>query len=111
MTYLPMQKGSTALAEFEVIIEQTAEQDLFHILSYISDILREPSVAKRIYFSIKKQVLSLERMPYRCVVVSEEPYAQLGSRKIPVENYTAFYFVDDENKTVHVFRILYNRRE
>lgn len=99
------------MEEFEVIIEETAERDLISILSYISDTLKEPAIAKRIFLSIKDQVLSLNQMPYRYAVVNEEPYMQMGIRKISVENYTAFYFVDDKNKIVHVFRVLYNRRE
>lgn len=99
------------MEEFKVIINETAKKDLFSILFYISGILKDPAIAKRIYLSIKEQLLSLDRMPYRYAVVNEEPYMQMGIRKIPVENYTAFYFVDDETKTVYVFRILYDRRE
>jgi len=28
-----------------------------------------------------------------------------------VENYSAFYIVNEKDKEIHVFRILYNRRE
>ena len=87
---------SLLVAEVMIITEQTAEQDLIRILSNISDALREPKIAKRIYLSIKEQVLSHDHIPYRYAVVSEEPYTQMGVQKIPVENYTAFYFVDDK---------------
>ena len=50
-------------------------------------------------------------MPFRYAVVNEEPYRSMGVRRIPVENYTVFYIVDENAKTVHIFRILYNRRE
>lgn len=97
--------------EFNVIIESSAEKDLYGILTYISETLLEPAVAKRIYLSIKEQILSLSSMPLRYALIDEEPYRSMGIRKIPVENYFAFYFVDESGKTVHVFRILYNRRE
>ncbi len=97
--------------QYKVVIEQTAESDLLGILTYISETLKEPEIAKRIYFSIKKEVMTLGQMPYRHAVVQEEPYATIGVRRFPVENYTAFYVVDEEGKTVHIFRILYNRRE
>ena len=99
------------MEEYKVIIDSNAEKDLISILSYISNSLKEPQIAKRIFQSIRKQVLSLNKLPYRFEVINEEPYASMGIRKIPVENYTAFYCIDEENKTVHVFRILYNRRE
>ena len=99
------------MTEYKIVIEQTAENDLLGILSYISDTLHEPSIAMKIYGLIKKEILTLNRMPFRFEVVNEEPYRSMGVRRIPVENYTAFYIVDENEKTVHIFRILYNRRE
>ena len=99
------------MTEYKIVIEQTAENDLVGILSYISDTLHEPSIAMKIYGLIKKEILTLNRMPFRFEVVNEEPYRSIGVRRIPVENYTAFYIVDENEKTVHIFRILYNRRE
>lgn len=99
------------MTEYKIVIEETAENDLVGILSYISDTLHEPGIAIKIYRSIKKEVLTLNKMPFRYAVVNEEPYSSMGVRRIPVENYTAFYIVDENEKTVHIFRILYNRRE
>lgn len=99
------------MTEYKIVIEKTAENDLIGILTYISNTLHEPNIAKIIYASIKKEILSLNMMPYRHAVVNEEPYLSMGVRKIPVENYTAFYVVDENEKAVHIFRILYNRRE
>ena len=99
------------MTEYKIVIEQTAENDLVGILSYISDTLHEPSIAMKIYGLIKKEILTLNRMPFRFEVVNEEPYRSIGVRRIPVENYTAFYIVDENEKTVHIFRIIYNRRE
>ncbi len=99
------------MTEYKIVIEETAENDLIGILNYISDTLHEPNIAARIYGSIKKEVLSLNKMPNRYAVVNEEPYRSMGVRRIPVENYTAFYIVDESQKAVHIFRILYNRRE
>lgn len=97
--------------EFEVFIERPAEQDLLALLNYITHILKEPDTAKRIYRSIREQILGLSQMPERCPVVQEEPYATMGIRKLLVENYIAFYFVAQETRRVHVIRILYNRRD
>jgi toxin ParE1/3/4 len=99
------------LTEYKIVIEETAENDLIGILNYISGTLHEPNIAIRIYGSIKKEILSLNKMPNRYAVVNEEPYRSMGVRRIPVENYTAFYIVDEKQNMVHIFRILYNRRE
>ncbi len=99
------------MTEYKIVIEETAENDLISILNYISDTLHEPNIAIRIYGSIKKEILSLNKMPNRYAVVNEEPYRSMGVRRIPVENYTAFYIVDERQNVVHILRILYNRRE
>ena len=96
---------------YDVILETTASLDLFGILDYITDVLKAPESAKRVYWSIKDQVLSLDEMPYRFPLVREEPFASIGVRLIPVENYNIFYTIDELKSEVHVFRILYNRRE
>jgi toxin ParE1/3/4 len=91
-------------------METPAVEDLDEILSYITYILKEPVIAKRIYTSIKAKVKTLELMPNRHAIVDEERYWKLGIRKLPIGNYTAFYSVDESTKTVRVLRILYNRR-
>ena len=97
--------------EYEVILETTAVLDLYGILDYITDILKAPQSAQRVFFSIEKQVMSLNIMPARHNTVREEPYASMGIRIMHVENYNAFYVIDEQKQEVHVLRILYNRRE
>lgn len=102
---------STALEKYKVVFEPRAVNDLNEIVKYISYTLKEPEIAKRIYNSIKKHLLSLESMPYCHKLLDDELFRNMEIRKIPVENYTAFYFVNEKSKSVHIFRILHNRRE
>ncbi|MCL2253747.1 MAG: type II toxin-antitoxin system RelE/ParE family toxin, partial [Lachnospiraceae bacterium] len=67
--------------------------------------------AERVYQSIQSQLLTLENMPARYNVVSDEPYASMGVRLMPVENYNAFFIISESDHEVHVIRILYNRRD
>lgn len=99
------------MTEYKVIIELPAQRDLQSLLRYIRDTLKEPVIAKQIYTSIKEQILMLNQMPLRHSVVQEQPYAAMGVRKLLVENYIAFYIIDEEKYEVHILRILYNRRE
>ena len=91
--------------EYEVIIDTTA------ILDYITEVLKAPESAQRVVMSIEEKVMSLRFMPGRHPLVNDEPYASMGVRLLPVENYTAFYIIDEAKQEVHVFRILYNRRD
>ena len=70
--------------KYEVIIENSAERDLLEILTYISETLLEPAAAKRIYLSIKEQAQSLDHMPFRYNVIQEEPYCQMGVRRLKI---------------------------
>ena len=54
-------RGSSDLTEYKIVIEESAENDLVGILSYISDTLHEPNIAMKIYGSIKKEVLTLNK--------------------------------------------------
>ena len=81
-------------SKYEVILETTATLDLYGILDYITGVLKSPQAAGRVFTSIEKQVMSLETMPSRQSVVRDEPYASLGIRFMPVENYTAFYIIN-----------------
>jgi len=96
---------------YDVILETTASLDLYGILDYITDVLKAPESAGRIYWSIKDQVLSLDEMPHRFPLVREEPFSSIGVRFMPVKNYNAFYIIDEPKSEVHVLRILHNRRE
>jgi len=96
---------------YDVILETTVTLDLYGILDYITEVLKAPESAERVYWSIKDQVLSLDEMPYRFPLVREEPFASMGVRLMPVESYNAFYVIDEQKNEVHILRILYNRRE
>ena len=99
------------MKEYNVILETTAVLDLRGILDYITDILKQPEAAERIFLSIEKKVMALNVMPARHSIVRDETYAALGVRMMPVENYIAFYLIDEINLEVHVLRILYKRRQ
>ena len=99
------------MTQYKIEIAQPAVQDLQDILDYISNTLKEPAAAQRIYTSIKKEILTLAFMPERNRVVDDEPYAVMGVRRLFAENYVVFYVVDKGRSCVHVLRVLYNRRE
>jgi plasmid stabilization system protein ParE len=99
------------LAEYKVIIEHPAQKDLQGLLRYISDTLKEPVIARRVYTLIREQILTLNKMPFRNNIVQEQPYATMEVHKLLVENYIMFYIINEEKCEVHILHILYNRRE
>lgn len=99
------------MTKYGVEITQPAQLDLIGIYTYIANALKEPRTARRVYLSIKQEIMTLSTRPERCQVISEQPYAELGVRKLLVDNYIAFYIADKERRKVSILRILYNRRE
>lgn len=96
---------------YHVIIDSKAEQDLFDIFLYITETLKASDAAERLYSKMKRNLSKLSSMPHRCPFISSEPYHTLGIRKLLIENYIAFFLIDEMNYEVHIFRVLYNRRE
>ena len=98
------------MGKYNIQITEPAENDLYHIRKYISDELLEPAIAKRIINQIGEAIFSLEEMPTRNALVSDEKLAAQGIRKIIIDNYIIFYIVLEESKMVTILRILYCRR-
>ena len=91
-------------------IETTAITDLDGIADYITNVLKEPEIAKRILLSLEEKILSLDKLPHRHATMQDEPYKGRGMRWMPVENYVVYYMINEADKQVHVLRILFNRR-
>lgn len=51
--------------------------------------------------------MRLRYFPYSCSFVLDEPLKNKGYRKLIVDNYIAFYLVNETEKQVVVMRILY----
>jgi len=95
---------------YQVIISEPAEIDMVAIGLYISEELHSPEAADNLLDEIEQQILSLEQMPKKFALVSDEGLASKGIRLIPVKNYLVFYFTDEQSKTVTITRVLYGRR-
>jgi len=95
---------------YQVIISDVAEMDIVDTGLYISEELSAPDAADNLLDEIDQQILSLEQMPKRFALVSDERLAQQGIRLIPVRNYLILYFVEDYSKTVTIARVLYGKR-
>lgn len=96
--------------KYNIEITEPAENDLFEIKRYISEDRLEPSVAERIIDKIAEGIFELEEMPLRNALVQDERLAVDGIRKLIIDNYIVFYFVDEGRHTVTIVRILYGRR-
>ena len=88
-----------------------AKQDLRNIFEYIANNLLEPETALKQIQRIMKKIRSLNEMPLRYRLYSEEPWQSLGLRLFPVNNYLVFYLPNEKKRSVSIVRIMYGGRD
>lgn len=95
---------------YKVVYTENARQDIREIYNYISYSLFAPESAKKIIQKITGLISSLDSMPERFKLYSEDPWRNLGLHSVPVDKYVVFYLVDNVNYEVLVTRIMYGGR-
>lgn len=96
---------------YKVIYSPLAQDDIRAIYTYIANELQAKQTARGQVDRIRNTVRKLNAMPERYSAVEWEPWASMGMRKVPVDNYIVFYLVDTVKLTVTVIRVLYNGRD
>ena len=89
---------------------QLARDDMFEILMYISDELDAPKSAERILGKIESDLSRLRENPYSASAAHDGYLASQSFRILVTGKYLALYKVDDEDRNVIVYRVVYGRR-
>jgi addiction module RelE/StbE family toxin len=87
-----------------------AEEDLDGIFDYIANTLEAPVAANRLMIKIEKAIQGLKDAPRIGSKCRDETLNKKGYRKLIINNYIAFYLIDDKDRTVTIMRIIYGRR-
>ncbi len=87
-----------------------AVDDLRNIYRYLAEELQAPQAAQRQVDRIRRVIRMLNSSPARFPAVAWEPWASMGMRQEPVNNYLVFYLVDENRQTVSVVRVFYGGR-
>lgn len=96
---------------YSVSYSPEAMDDLKEIYSYIAFTLLVPENAEKQVNRIRKEVRSLDFMPFRYSLVDWEPWKSMGMHKVPVDNFVIYYTVNDDSRTVTVIRIFYGGQD
>ena len=96
---------------YTIHITGKAERDLNDAVDYIDYNLLNPLAADRLLEKTEAEINKLATMPKRHKIVDDPVLAAWGIRFIRINNYLAFYIVDEENKIVHLVRFLYGKRD
>lgn len=97
--------------EYKVKLANHAIEQMQETVSYISKVLRSPGVARGWSDKLMKELSSLKALPSRYVLVEEEPWHTEGIYRMVIQNFIAYYWVDESTMTVWITAIIYGRRD
>ncbi len=95
--------------KYNIHITSTAERDIMSAADYIEFTLKNPDAADNLLKLTEKQINSLSEMPDCFRIVDDPILASWELRFIIVNNYLAFYTIDEEHQLVIVVRFLYQK--
>lgn len=96
---------------YTVNLSNAARDDIREMYAYLNDILCDHKSAAWTFEGLKHAVLSLETIPMRRPIISDEEFASKGIRSLRSGRYLIFYVVAEEPHVVLVVRVLHERRE
>lgn len=94
------------MKQYKVQITDKALNDMEEIYTYIAEKLQAPENAMGQYNRIAKAIEELNVFPERVSVMESEPEHSMGLRQLPVDNFSAFYVIEEDK--VIVTRVLYS---
>ena len=91
-------------------ITRKAEADLNSAVNYIEFTLLNPQAADDLLDKVEKEISKLSHMPQIHKLVDDTILNAWGIRFIVINNYMAFFTIDEQSKTVYIVRFLYCKR-
>jgi len=98
------------MENYNLVYLEQAKDDLKEIAAYVAYELKNPSAALRLAVKITDAAETVRTFPYANGVYSPIRPLKHEYRRVTVENYMLFYYVDEALKTVTVSRIIYGKR-
>ena len=95
---------------YRIHITSKAEHDLIEAADYIEFTLLNSKAADDLLDKAEEEIGKLAFMPKKYRIVDDPVLASWGIRLITINNYIAFYTIDDDKGIVHIVRFLYGKR-
>lgn len=96
---------------YKIIYSPESIDDLRAIYSYIAFEKLAPQNAEGQVNRIRKSIRSLNLFPEGHTTVEWEPWASMGMRFLPVDNFIVYYLVDNNVGKVNIVRIFFSGRD
>ena len=94
---------------YQLHITSAAEHDLIRAVDYIEFTLKNPDAADKLLDNATEQINSLSDLPQKFHLVNDPVLASWGIRSVIINNYLAFYTIDEEKQMVIIVRFLYQK--
>ena len=94
---------------YQVHITSTAEHDIMRAADYIEFTIKNPTAADNLLDVSTEQIGSLSDLPQKFRLVDDSVLASWGIRFVIINNFLAFYTIDEEKQTVIIVRFLYQK--
>ncbi|MBQ7340508.1 MAG: type II toxin-antitoxin system RelE/ParE family toxin [Clostridia bacterium] len=98
------------MSKYQVLLTPESTQEIRDIHSYIANTLLVPETAKKQVNRIMETIKSLDEMPERYSLYEKEPWHTRGLRKVSVDNFIVFYYVNNNSSEVVIFHVFYGGR-
>lgn len=95
---------------YRVKITLQAYDNISKIIRYISHNLHSPDAASQLLDRIYEKAASLAHMPKRIALINEEPWGSKGIRKVSVNNFYIYFWIDEKNMMVQIISVIYSKR-
>ncbi len=96
---------------FEVKVTTQAEKQISEIAYHISVTLKAPDAAMDMLDDLAEVFDTISKNPERQFLVEEEPWHTEGIRKIKINNYLVYFWINVENAAVQVTGVCYAKRD
>ncbi len=95
---------------YKVVYLPTARRQLEEAIMYIAVELCAPDAAIELADEVDTVAQTLKEMPYRFPIYHTLYAIKREVRFFPVKNYNIHYVIDEESKTVEIWRVLHKLR-
>jgi len=97
--------------DYKLIILPEAQKDIREIILYIANELKSPQAAINLQEAFQEGIASLAKEPERVKTVDEDPWKDVGIRKLRVKNYYIYFIISDTDHAVKVLAVIYVGRD
>ena len=95
---------------YKVVYLPTARRQMEEAVAYIAENLCAPDAADDLLDAVDEAVRALSEMPYRHALYPLLFAMKREIRFVPVRNYNLFYVVNEDQKTVEIWRFIHQLR-